>query len=121
MKDEATALIWIGDQLEWNLGRYEAPLLARMMAAWMAGDEARLAEFDAQYLASRETAELRAETLQMGHSLHKLIGELHEHAVPPSLTFCAVWASLAAAWNIAPAEALTAWLEARRRTRPWPR
>ena len=110
VKDEATALIWIGDQLEWNLGRYEAPLLARMMAAWMAGDEARLAEFDAQYLASRETAELRAETLQMGHSLHKLIGELHEHAVPPSLTFCAVWASLAAAWNIAPAEALTAWL-----------
>ena len=106
VKDEATALRWIADQLEWNLGRYEAPMLARMMAA----DEATLAELDAQYLASRETAELRAETLQMGHSLHKLIGELHEIAVPPSLTFCAVWASLAAKWNIAPNEALTAWL-----------
>ena len=31
VKDEATALIWIGDQLEWNLGRFEAPLLVRMM------------------------------------------------------------------------------------------
>ena len=106
VKDEATALRWIGDQLEWNLGRYEAPMLARMMAA----NEVTLAELDGQYLASRETAELRAETLQMGHSLHKLIGELHEVAVPPSLSFCAVWASLAVRWNIAPADALTAWL-----------
>jgi urease accessory protein len=106
VKDEATALRWIGDQLEWNLGRFEAPMLARMMAA----DEITLAELDAQYLASRETAELRAETLQMGHSLHKLIGELHEVAVPSSLSFCAVWASLAAKWNIGTADALTAWL-----------
>ena len=106
VKDEATALTWIGDQLEWNLGRYEAPLLARMMAA----DEATLAELDAQYLASRETAELRAETLQMGHSLKRLIADLGDVGVPPRLTFAAVWASLAAKWNIAPAEALTAWL-----------
>lgn len=106
VKDEATALRWIGDQLEWNLGRYEAPLLARMMAA----DEATLAELDTQYLASRETAELRAETLQMGHSLRKLIADLNEGGVPPGLTFAAVWSSLAAKWNIAPAEALTAWL-----------
>lgn len=107
VKDEATALTWIGDQLEWNLGRYEAPLLARMMAA----DEATLAELDAQYLASRETAELRAETLQMGHSLKRLIDDLREEiAVSPRLTFPAMWASLAAKWNIAPADALTAWL-----------
>ena len=109
VKDEATALAWIGDQLEWNLGRYEAPLLALMMAAWQ--DAATLAELDAQYLASRETAELRAETLQMGHSLRKLIGELSEGTiVPPAATFVAVWSALAAAWNIAPVDALTAWL-----------
>jgi urease accessory protein len=106
VKDEATALRWIVDQLECNLGRYEAPMLARMMAA----DEATLAELDAQYLASRETAELRAETLQMGHSLKRLIDDLGEGGVPPRLTFAAVWSSLAAKWNIAPAEALTAWL-----------
>ena len=78
VKDEATALIWIGDQLEWNLGRYEAPLLIRMMTAWRAADEARLAELDARYLASRESAELRAETLQMGHSLRRLIDDLRD-------------------------------------------
>jgi urease accessory protein len=106
VKDEVTALVWIADQLEWNLGRYEAPLLARMMAA----DETQLAELDAQYLASRETAELRAETLQMGHSLRKLITDLNEGGVPPGLTFISVWSGLAAKWNIAPADALTAWL-----------
>jgi urease accessory protein len=104
VKDEATALTWIADQLEWNLGRYEAPLLLRMMT----GDD--VAERDAQYLASRETAELRAETLQMGHSLRKLIADLDEGGVSPRLTFAAVWSSLAAKWNIAPADALTAWL-----------
>lgn len=109
VKDEATALRWIGDQLEWNLGRYEAPLLARMMAAWQ--DEVTLAELDAQYLASRETAELRAETLQMGHSLRRLIDDLKEEiGVPPRLTFPAVWSGIAAAWQIVPRDALAAWL-----------
>jgi len=106
VKDEATALRWVGDQLEWNLGRYEAPMLARMMAA----DEVQLTELDAQYLASRETAELRAETLQMGHSLRRLIDDLGEGGVPPRLTFISVWSWLTTKWNIAPADALTAWL-----------
>jgi urease accessory protein len=105
VKDEATALVWIGDQLEWNLGRYEAPLLLKMMTG---GD---VAELDAQYLASRETAELRAETLQMGHSLRRLIDDLKEEiGVPSGLTFAAVWSGLAAVWKIAPADALAAWL-----------
>ncbi|MDX9994603.1 MAG: urease accessory protein UreF [Rhodocyclaceae bacterium] len=105
--NEATALTWIADQLEWNLGRYEAPLLARMMAA----DDATLADLDARYLASRETAELRAETLQMGHSLRRLIDDLSlPVAVPPAPTFACVWSALVVHWRIQPAEALTAWL-----------
>jgi urease accessory protein len=103
--NEATALQWIGDQLEWNLGRYEAPLLLKMMTG------GNVAELDAQYLASRETAELRAETLQMGHSLVRLISDLKEDiAVPPAPTFAGAWSALAAHWGIAPVEALTAWL-----------
>jgi urease accessory protein len=116
VKDEATALTWIADQIEWNLGRYEAPLLLRMMTG---GD---VVELDAQYLASRESAELRAETLQMGHSLKRLIDDLGESSgeggvlpqgfpsVTPRLTYISVWSGLAAKWNIAPADALTAWL-----------
>jgi urease accessory protein len=105
VKDEATALTWIADQLEWNLGRYEAPLLFRMMTG---GD---VAELDAQYLASRESAELRAETLQMGHSLRRLIDDLSlPIAVPPAPTFASAWSALAAHWQIPPRDALIAWL-----------
>lgn len=109
VRDEATALAWIGDQLEWNLGRFEAPMLARMMAAHRDGED--IAALDALYLASRESAELRAETLQMGHSLRKLIADLGEDiAVSPTPTFMAAWSAVAAAWDIAPEDALTAWL-----------
>jgi urease accessory protein len=116
VKDEATALVWIDDQLKWNLGRFEAPLLARMMSAWASG--AGDVGLDAQYLASRETSELRAETLQMGYSLRRLLGELGDVpedfmtqiAVPPAPTFAYVWSGVATVWEIPPQEALTAWL-----------
>ncbi len=109
--NEATALAWIGDQLEWNLGRFEAPLLAQMMAAQKVGAGETAMELDARYLASRESAELRAETLQMGYSLRRLIDDLSlPVAVPPTPTFPTVWSALAVAWAIEPAEALTAWL-----------
>ena len=76
VRDEVDALRWIGDQLEWNLGRYEAPLLLRMLEAWKVGDAGKALELDAEYLATRETAELRAETLQMGYSMKHLLQEL---------------------------------------------
>lgn len=111
VKDETTALGWIGDQLEWNLGCYEAPLLARMLAAHKVGAGETVIELDAHYLASRESAELRAETLQMGHSLRKLILDLSlPVAVPPQPTFPTAWSALVAHWDIAADEALTAWL-----------
>lgn len=109
--DEASALAWVGDQMEWNLGRYEVPLLVRMMAAHKVGAGDTVSELDALYLASRESAELRAETLQMGHSLRKLVEDLLlPVAVPQRPTFPAAWSALAAHWDIAPEEAATAWL-----------
>lgn len=109
--DEATTLTWIGDQLEWNLGRFEAPLLARLMAAHAAGTGETVNSLDALYLASRESAELRAETLQMGHSLRRLLDDLRETpALPAAVTFPAVWSALAVHWGIVPRDALTTWL-----------
>ncbi len=109
--DEASALAWIGDQMEWNLSRYEVPLLVRLMAAHAAGATDTVVELDALYLASRESAELRAETLQMGHSLRKLAVDLAlPVTVPPQPTFPGVWSALAAHWAIAPDEAAAAWL-----------
>ena len=118
VKDEASALRWIGDQLEWNLGRYEAPLLVRLLAAWADGDGDAALAFDAEYLATRETAELRAETLQMGYSMRRLLHELGDFpqplltviAVSPAPTFLFTWTCAAAAWRIPARDALTAWL-----------
>ena len=69
VRDEASALTWIGDLLEWNMGRFEAPLLAQMLRACKANDAMQLTQLNLRFLASRESAELRAETLQMGYSL----------------------------------------------------
>jgi urease accessory protein len=116
--NEAGALQWIGDQLEWNLGRYEAPLLLRLLEAWGDGDHAAALELDAHYLATREAAELRAETLQMGYSMKRLLHELGDFpaslldaiAASAAPTFIYTWTCAAAAWQIPPQDALTAWL-----------
>ena len=65
--DAASAEAWIADALEYSVGRFEAPILWRMMHGEALND---------LFLAGRETAELHAETLQMGHSLARLVDEL---------------------------------------------
>lgn len=82
VKDEATALAWINDCLQWGIARFEAVYLARMLEAWPAQDLDRLRELDADFIASRESAELRAETLQMGHSLVRLLADLDQAPRP---------------------------------------
>lgn len=120
VRHETGALAWIGDLLEWNLGRYEAPLLARMLAAWREG--AGMAELNQRFLASRETAELRAETVQMGYSMTRLLGELNQMRgdfpaealaslrALDAPSFPAAWACAAVVWGVDDASALTAYL-----------
>ncbi|GAB2181730.1 urease accessory protein UreF [Denitratisoma sp. agr-D3] len=118
IRDEADARVWIEDLLQWNLARFEAPWLAAFMAAWQAGDNARLAALDADFIASRESAELRAETLQMGHSLKRLLADLPDFPLDfmapmpqqQEVSFPLVWSGAAAAWAIPTAEAVTAYL-----------
>jgi urease accessory protein len=115
VKDEATALAWIGDVLSYGVGRGEAVYLAHMLAAWRERDDARLARLDEDFVASRESAELRAETLQMGHSLRRLLddlagapaGRLAGFAQP---SFPLAWSCAAAAWAIPTEDALAAYL-----------
>ncbi len=111
---------WIGDQLEWNLAGFEAPLVVAAMAAWSAGTRDALCRLNADFLASRETAELRAETLQMGYSLRRLLVDLDAFAAcdgaverltqMDDIAFPVAWASAAAAWSVPPGDALTAYL-----------
>ena len=69
--DEASAGQWIADLLQHGIGRFEAPLLVSLMAAWSIPDTSEIARLNADFLASRESAELRTETLQMGFSLNR--------------------------------------------------
>ena len=104
--DAAGAERWIGDVLEHAVARLEAPLLAKMVE-----DPGTLPLYNALLVASRETAELRAETLQMGYSLATLLRELGEGEVPlAEPAFPAAFAHAAYRWRIAPADALTAYL-----------
>ncbi len=106
VKDAPAAERWIGEVLEHPVGRMEAPILARMIE-----EPDRVRKWNALFLASRETAELRAETVQMGYSLNRLLPELG--VAPLELeepAFPAAFAQAARAWGIEPRAALTAYL-----------
>jgi urease accessory protein len=111
VRDAASAERWIADVLAYSLAPMEAPVLLRLAAAWRAGDAAAAARWNAFFLAARETAELRAETAQMGYSLARLLPELGLGEVPlEDPSFPAAFAFAVAAWRIDPNEALVAYL-----------
>lgn len=117
--DEAGAAAWIVDLLENAVGRFEAPLLAQLMRSWGVADHGAVARLNADFLASRESAELRAETLQMGFSLKRLLADLRDAdlmplrdvlAPWPQVALPTVWAGIAAGWRIDVAAALCGYL-----------
>jgi urease accessory protein len=112
--DAASASRWIGEVLELCVVSMEAPLLARMIEAWTLGDPAAARRWNAELVASRETSELRAETLQMGFSLRGLLRDLGEETAAldgvEELSYAAAFAFAASAWKIAPRDALAAYL-----------
>jgi urease accessory protein len=115
VKNEATALAWIGDCLEFGIARFEAVYLAHMLAAWSRDDAARLAQLDEEFVASRESAELRAETLQMGHSLTRLLTDLGGFpatrlAAFSQPSFPLAWSCAASAWGIPVQDAVAGYL-----------
>ncbi len=93
--DAATAQQWIDDLLRLSLARLEAPLWLRAFDACARGDTADFARWNDELIAARETAELRAESLQMGASLARLLPALG--LPPPPVTPLAFAAGFAAA------------------------
>jgi urease accessory protein len=75
VRDEASALDWIEGLAENVLGQLDLPILARLHAACEYADLDSLRRWNAWLIASRETAELRAEDLHMGNALAKVIAE----------------------------------------------
>ena len=66
IRSAAEAEVWLRDNLELNLARFEAPLLLAHCQAAAAGDWTRLSELAEHHRASRETAEFQLESRQTG-------------------------------------------------------
>jgi urease accessory protein len=124
IRDATAARRWILDCLELGLARFEAPIVLRLHAAWTARDFSGVHHWNNRFLASRESAELHAETTQMGYSLRSLIADLEADgakdpaaagdlaqlkAIDP-LSYPAAFSFAAARWQVPPHEALTAYL-----------
>ena len=85
---EATASDWLGQQLHLTLARADLPVIAQALIAWRKGDHARVRALNAWLLQTRETAELRLQTEQMGRSLREWLRNLPDVS-PATLDFAA--------------------------------
>ena len=74
--DAGSARGWMERYLHEVMAQWDGPLFWRLLKAFEARDGAAVALWSECFLASRDTAELRAETVQMGYSLTRLIAEL---------------------------------------------
>ncbi len=74
--DAASGRAWIARYLDEVVAMWDAPLFWRLLQAFEAGDSASVALWSERFLASRDSAEFRAETVQMGYSLTRLVAEL---------------------------------------------
>ncbi len=117
VKDEASARAWIIDMLDEVVARFEAPVTWRLLQAFAERDAEAVAYWNALFIASRDSAEFRAETIQMGYSLGKLLPELvpndADHAellallaAQPELPFPTALAATAVALKVPAEEAL---------------
>jgi len=76
VKDEVGARRWIIDVLHEVVARFEAPVLWRLLQAFENRDASAVESWTERFIAARDTAEFRAETIQMGYSLGKLCSDL---------------------------------------------
>jgi urease accessory protein len=96
--DAVSARAWIVRGLIDVMAQWDGPLFWRLLKAFAAHDHDSARLWSECFLASRDTAEFRAETVQMGYSLSRLIAELGvadagvlgEEAPLPAAFACAV-------------------------------
>jgi urease accessory protein len=103
--DEASCTAWLIDQLLLTQARGDLAAIAQAVPAWQALDTDRLQQLNAWVLATRESAEMRLQTLQMGKSLLDWLRSLQAHnpARPEALQSLA---TLPPTWPLAYALAL---------------
>lgn len=116
--DSASARTWLVDMLHQVVARFEAPLMWRLLNAWSVRDNDAVIAWSELLLAGRDTAEMRAETVQMGYSLTRLMSELAVADASllamlealPEVPFACAYAFAAVALDVPPQAALRAML-----------
>ncbi len=79
VRDEASCTLWLTDQLLLTQARGDMAVIAQAVTAWQAMDTQRLAQLNGWVLATRESSEMRLQTVQMGKSLLDWLRNLHDH------------------------------------------
>jgi urease accessory protein len=69
VRDEPQATAWLLDQLQLSLARSDLALVAKAFKAWGRADLATITELNRWVTTTRESAELRQQTEQMGRSM----------------------------------------------------
>lgn len=98
--DEASCTDWLTDQLLLTQARGDLAAIAQAIPAWQAMDTARLQDLNTWVLTTRESAEMRLQTLQMGKSLLEWLRSLQGHS-PASAEALQCLASLPPTWPLA--------------------
>jgi len=101
--DETSCSNWLTDQLWVTQARGDLAVVAQAMPAWASKDRARLFELTHWVTSTRESAEMRLQTLQMGKSMLEWLRNLQQ-ADPEDLDLLA---QLPATYPLAQALALT--------------
>jgi urease accessory protein len=118
VRDKLSAQQWIRDVLQFTIATMEAPIVVRLYQSWQSQDLRSAVYWNNFFLASRESAELRAETEQMGYSLAKLLSDgafceatqlAQLNDIRPK-SFPLVFSFAAVSFAVPVAEALTAYL-----------
>jgi urease accessory protein len=126
VQDEASLEAWLGTVLRDGIAAWDATWVAALLRAWSHGALDDVTLLNERFLASRETRELLAESLQMGRSLLALLHHTQELApsrlahlqsidVAHGLALPVAWSAVAEHRDIPIRDALVgylwAWLE----------
>lgn len=84
--NEESAGEWLVQQLHLVLARADLPVVARAIVAWREGDLEEVRALNAWVLRTRETSELRQQTLQMGRSMMEWLKAVRADSVPQPIT-----------------------------------
>ena len=115
VRDEASAADWILQSLSFNVGSLEASAWCRLYEAWEANDIEAAVRWNARFLAVRETAELRSESVQMGEALKLVLKATNELDTAPldaidELSFPAAFSFAAQGLKVPLRDGLTGYL-----------